>query len=369
MSIMRTAGMIALACTGVGALYMLSRMQWVKPNNVGIVINYSTQKYEMLEPGLHCILNPMRFYQQEVSTQTQFIALGNFSAKSLDNVDSEVQADITFVIDDPQKLYYNVKNPITTFIETVKGAFSSAIQTLPFQDVTSAEINNLAGIAGHVDGKAPRDTTKHSLSSDSPTESLASLNTRSLLEGTLEEKFDKATSDMLNRDNQHKAAMAQHGASFFRTLLDQCRDWGIVIKNFRIISLKAAHPSISNALELTAKTKVEAEARLRSANSQAATITILATAQKAAQLKRAEAAIETARAMGNPDAALEVYTQENAVRSSEALGNNSGLLVNAPSISLGNKAFAAFSGNAGKTIQADKLSQPDLQPSRRVANS
>ena len=354
MSIMRTVGMIALACTGIGALYMLSRLQWINPNSVGVVVNYSTQKYEVLDPGLHCILNPMRVFRQEVSKQTQSFSLGNFSAKSSDNVDSEVQADITFEITDPLKLYTNVRNPIATFLETVKGAFSSAIQTLPFQDVTSAEINNLANIAGHTDAQDERTHSHHSSSRSGP--SSPRLNPRRL--EPVETKFDDATLLMLEKDRQHKAVMAQHGASFFRTLLKQCSDWGIVIKNFRIITMKAAHPSISNALELTAKTKVEAEAQLRAANSQAETIKILARARKAAQLTRAEAASEAADKMGDRTAAIQIYTQENAVRASEALGNNKGLFVNAPSISLGDTAFAAFSGNAARSKQQDTMPQP-----------
>ncbi|MES2217812.1 MAG: SPFH domain-containing protein [Pseudomonadota bacterium] len=344
MSIMRTVGMIALACTGIGAIYMLSKLQWVSPNCVGIVLNYETQQYEELEPGLHCILHPLRFYKEEVSKQTQVLALGSFSAKSLDNVDATLQADITFEITDPKKLYQKVKNPLYTLQETVKGAFSSAIQTLDFQDITSAEINSLAAKAGHSEkSEHERDDTTISASVSTSVSSRVS-------SVSLEEKLDDQASRTLQDEREHKAKMAAHGANFFGRLLALCGEWGISIRNFRVISVEAKHASISNALELTARSKVEAQAQLNAANSQARTIRILAEANRAAQLTRGQAANETAAALGKQEAGLTVYTQESFVRANEALGGNKGLLVNAPGISLGDRAFAAFSANNASQI-------------------
>jgi regulator of protease activity HflC (stomatin/prohibitin superfamily) len=219
MTLGRSLVMFALACTGVGAFYMLARLQWVSPKCVGIIINYNTQEFEELEPGIHCILNPFRSYINEVSMQTQTNRLKPFSVKSLDNVDAVVQADITYKILRPLELYNQVNSPTATFIEQVKSAFSSAIQTLQFAHVTSAEINRLAKEAGHNDedrGEAIENFDSRQQASASASSSMAVVSQAELMDG----------------DGIEQSQLIKDGADFFSSLLKTCKKWGIEIQNF-----------------------------------------------------------------------------------------------------------------------------------------
>jgi regulator of protease activity HflC (stomatin/prohibitin superfamily) len=321
--ILRTVGMIALACTGIGALYMLSRMRFVSPRSVGIVSNYSTQEFEILEPGIHCILSPTSFFEEEISKQTQTLTLGTFSAKSLDNVDANVQADITFKINDPLKLYQSVKQPMKTFQEAVKGAFSSAIQTLNYPEITAAEINALAHQGGHVE-------PSYDLSLD-PSTAKASIHSISSSARFEESKSEVASVNMMNEERKHKEKMSQHGAKFFTSLLTQMREWGIEIINFRIVTLAAKHQRVSEALELTAEADVRAKAQLKAANSQAETIRTLAAAEKDAEIIRAQGVLQASQTIAGNSAAMAIYAQDTQVRVAGQLGNSRNLFVNAPS--------------------------------------
>jgi regulator of protease activity HflC (stomatin/prohibitin superfamily) len=349
MSIKRTIGMIALACTGIGALYMWSRLQWIKPNHVGLVLNYQTQKYEELLPGWHCILSPFRSYVAEVSKQLQVCKLETFSAKSLDNVDTNVQADITYTITKPEALYTLVNNPISTFKENLKMALSSAIQTLTFPDITSAEINELFKKSENVSKTVTVSSkTDLSLSASSSAISIAQdVNIPT-----------ESASQMQIEQSARNARIVEHGVSFFRDILQRCAEWGIKIHTFRIITCEPKHKRISDALELTAEAKVRAQAQLLAASSQAETIRTLANAEKDAQITRAHGAVIAGKELTDNSGAMEVYALENRVRTAEALGRTNGVLVNLSSdVSLASRSFAAFSGGQSTAnLTADNVS-------------
>ncbi len=329
MSIGRTMGMIALACTGIGALYMLSRVQWVSPNSEGVVLNYYTNEYEKLEPGVHCLLNPMRSFQKEVSKQVQVKRLNPFSVKSFDNVDSNVQIDVTFQFDNPTELYRSVRDPENTFFEMVKTACSSAIQTLNFSHATSAELNRLVREAS-----IPEREDQHLVSGSEAKDS----------------QHTKREGDGVG-----EAELLKDGASFFKSLLAQCRQWGVTIKTFSIVSFEAKHQTVSQALELTAQAEVKAKADAKAANSQANTIRTLAQAHKDAEVIRAEGAVlaakkleDAAAELKDPNKAMEVFALENRVRVAKALGGSGNLLVSTdPNARLSENAFATFSSNNG----------------------
>ena len=326
--LLRYAAMAAIACTGIGILYLIAKTVWVRPNTMMIVDNYYSQEKEALKPGLHILLNPYIFGATEFSTQTQVTRLASFSAKSMDNVDARVEADFTYVIDDPKKFAIVLSNPQKTLQESVIAAFASAIQTLNFPEITSAEINNLLRLAGHNDqDQIDRNIQVNAAASASThvNEAEVSANNQNFSLSSVSSGVNSSDYDL--KDADHKAAMAKHGANFFRTILSQCNQWGVTIILFRIISIEAKHPGVSMALESVAKTEVEAKALRRAASSQAATIVTLAEAHKKAQLINAEAMSEAANIMQMT--AAQVYELDTRVRAAEKLGKNSGLFVNA----------------------------------------
>jgi regulator of protease activity HflC (stomatin/prohibitin superfamily) len=340
---LRYAGMFALACTGIGAIYMLSRMIWVRPQTVAIIDNYSTKKKEVLEAGVHIILNPYRYFVNEVSQQIQVTSLNSFTAKTLDNVDSNVQADFTYIIEDQELFANKLAAPMMTLKETVKAAFSSAIQTLDYKDVTSAEVNALAHKGGHKEDINSAASTNVSIN-----------NSLSLSAEANEDSRSREEKETDHKDTKHKAIMAEHGATFFRRLGDMCAQWGVKILNYRIISIEAKHPDVSSALESIAKTRVQAEAQRRAALSQAATKITLAEADKQVQLIRAQAMKESAEMVGMTPG--ETYKIDAQVRIADKLGNG-GVLVNAGSFPLfaasgqvdRNRMMAASDVNAGRS--------------------
>jgi regulator of protease activity HflC (stomatin/prohibitin superfamily) len=347
---LRYAGMFALACTGIGAIYMLSRMIWVRPQTVAIIDNYSTKKKEVLEAGVHIILNPYRYFVNEVSTQTQVTSLKLFTAKSVDNVDCNVLADVSYKITDPELFENELASPMTSLLETVKAAFSAAIQTLDFKDVTSAEVDVLARKGGHKEGIISTASTNVSIHNALSLSAEAHEDSRS--------REEKATD---NKEMIHKAVMAEHGATYFKRLGDMCAKWGIEISNYRIISVEAKHPDVSSALESIAKTRVQAEAQRRAAISEAATKITLAEADKQVQIIRTQAMKESAEMLGMTPG--EIYNIEAQVRIADKLGKG-GVLVNAGSFPL----FAASGQVDRNRMMAATASNVNAERSTRRAS-
>lgn len=312
----RTLGMIALALTGIGAIYMLARLQTVKPNCKGIIRNNLTGEYEELEPGIHCILSPFSSYEAEVSAQVQMLTIDE-TVKSKDNVDINIVASITYQITDPLNLYTQVANPDKTFKDQLTAALSSVLQTLNFSDVTSSAVNDLIVSA--------RSNEKR----------------------------------RINKDEESKSI--EDGTTFISRLFELCNRWGINISTLQIVTTEAKHKSISEALEINAAAEINAKAQLKAATAQAKTIEILANAEKQAQGIRAEGAHLASETLSNNPVAMNVYAQETQVRTAQALGNgNNNLLIDMQGMNNGNRlsqtGFAAFNnGKRPRSLSFDNV--------------
>ena len=120
---------------------------------------------------------------------------------------------------------------------------------------------------------------------------------------------------------------AERGSLFFRRLISLCEQWGVIIKNFRIISVEAKHLRVSESLELTAVAKLRAQAQATAATSEAQTIETLANANKKAQQIRAEASRQAADILREDPIAFELNTQENNIRAASEFGTGKNNLV------------------------------------------
>lgn len=329
-NLLRKLAIGAIALTGVGLIYLLARTYFIKNNHIGVVIDYNAEeekdRVRLLNPGMHILLSPFKSFQKEISTQDQIQKLNKFFVKTKDNVDTYIEADFTFRIDNPKASVVQVEGFQNALNETVKTAFSSAIQELNYQDVTSAAINEIALHGGH------------------------------------EEEQIKATNaqppSMLARlpSKEHHLT----GAEFFSKLINRLTSWGVTIINFRIVSVEAKHRSISEALELTAEADVRAKVQAKAAKSQADMIKTLAEAEKAAQETRANAALAAANVLKDSPVAQHIYLQSTQVQTAQALGKSGSNLV----IGLGNNSMLenpllTFSTTSKRTNNVIALASQD----------
>jgi len=309
----RALGMLALACTGFGAIYMLARTQFIKPGNVGVVENYLSGENEILNSGFHCILSPFRSFKAQLPYRYKTIFLENTHAfHTADGI--EVNADIV--------IQYKITDAVeaTTRIEE------------PVRAISQSTNINLANII--------RDEayTFQMLSSAKPL--LSSLSNQ-------ERKEEK-------KDDVRVSLFSTLATTLVKLVNGACKNWGILIEEIQIVNIKAKDKQIEQQLESTARQQYEANNLLLSANADQAAKVIQAETEAKRVEKEATGlanalAIKTLAECHRISQMSEklniptetIYQTEAMIQTANALGNTTG------SVSLWGGAFPSSVAKAG----------------------
>lgn len=272
----RYLGMFVLACTGIGAIYMLARTTFIKPGYVGVVTNYSSGENEELQPGLNCILSPLRSFVAEVPGKNrQILAAEHITLHTADAIEAKAKIDVTYTITDAVQA-----------ATAVEGTYQDAL--------LKATETALAGIITEHNYTFQNLSSARTLQINNASKNLSSSS------GAVDESKDAFQGNILGTL-----------ASLLLTKVNEiCSSWGIKLSRIQIVNMKAVDPKIEQQIESSSKVQFDAMNKRRSVQADQETRTISAETdaivmQRAAEA-RAHAAVIEAKGQAQ---ALQIQTE------------------------------------------------------------
>lgn len=220
----RVAKLALIACTGIGALWLLGRTYTVSPGKVATVTNNYSGKMRIIGPGMHILESPFETFNSEVPDKKQcnIKRFENVKVRTADGVEISTTVDLRYVIQNPIDLTKAINGPYEkALIEVISSSLSNIIATESF---TYSQI---------ISARVPLVISKKLEESKAPTEEKKS------------ESF-KLTSNI-----------DRIGALLLKKIEQFCNNWGIHISLSQIVDPKATDPSVERRYQENANTIIE----------------------------------------------------------------------------------------------------------------
>lgn len=226
---LRTLGMVALACTGIGAIYMISRIKFIRPGKVGVVTDYWSGENEVLEPGYHCIVSPLRSFVQEIPGPDNIVLASEaLNLHTADNIEIRTKINIQYTVKDAKVATTKING---TYQEALFKATENVLSQIIMQDAYTLQ---------RLSSAAPLQPDR--------------------------DKREEVGDDEKKRD--HSSVLGRLSATLLEKIKKICAPWSIEIDSIQLVNVQATNRNIESQIEAASRTQFEANSRLVAARTE-----------------------------------------------------------------------------------------------------
>lgn len=134
---LRYATIGAIALTGIGLVYLFSRMVFVEEGYKGLT--YKSGELNTLDPGVHVLLSPFNYFQGTHSVAYRVTEFAIDDMLTPDRTPLKLKAILTWRVNDPEMALRNVHNYQSSLINVAKATLTNILRHVNLDLLLSAK--------------------------------------------------------------------------------------------------------------------------------------------------------------------------------------------------------------------------------------